>query len=261
MGISIRCGHRGNQVKELQEKLHDAGYIVGAIDGIFGKHTLAATTAFQCDRGLAMDGIAGKQTFDALISHPTQYDVSPEDVLEVATNCGLDTATLRAIVAVECSGKGFLDDGRPKILFEAHHFAKYTSGEYNVSHPSISSATWNSRLYGNYSYEWERLELAKSLNLDAALKSASWGLPQILGSNHLAVGFNDVREFVAFMSKNTMNHWIALGRFLVADQRLIDAAQHLDWHTFARIYNGPGYAKNRYDVKLSQAYKKLTGVS
>jgi hypothetical protein len=27
-----------------------------------------------------------------------------------------------------------------------------------------------------------------------------------------------------------------------------------DWSTFARLYNGAGYAANHYDVKIAQAY-------
>ena len=31
-----------------------------------------------------------------------------------------------------------------------------------------------------------------------------------------------------------------------------------DWANFARGYNGPAYAKNRYDVKLAAAYAKFS---
>lgn len=34
--------------------------------------------------------------------------------------------------------------------------------------------------------------------------------------------------------------------------------QRKDWAGFARGYNGPGYAKNRYDIKLANAYKKYS---
>jgi hypothetical protein len=33
--------------------------------------------------------------------------------------------------------------------------------------------------------------------------------------------------------------------------------QELNWAAFAKGYNGPGYAKNAYDVKLAQAYAKF----
>ena len=35
---------------------------------------------------------------------------------------------------------------------------------------------------------------------------------------------------------------------------MLAALQKKDWPTFARLYNGPAYAQNRYDDKLSKAY-------
>jgi hypothetical protein len=37
---------------------------------------------------------------------------------------------------------------------------------------------------------------------------------------------------------------------------LINALKNKDWKAFARGYNGVGYAKNSYDIKLANAYKK-----
>ncbi|TEB41004.1 DUF3380 domain-containing protein, partial [Flavobacterium circumlabens] len=35
---------------------------------------------------------------------------------------------------------------------------------------------------------------------------------------------------------------------------LLEAIQSGDWKTFAKIYNGPKYKKNKYDEKLKSAY-------
>lgn len=35
---------------------------------------------------------------------------------------------------------------------------------------------------------------------------------------------------------------------------MLAALQKKDWKTFARLYNGPAYAQNGYDEKLSKAY-------
>ncbi len=40
---------------------------------------------------------------------------------------------------------------------------------------------------------------------------------------------------------------------------LVKALQNKDWKAFARGYNDPAYAKNQYDVKLANAYKKWGG--
>lgn len=56
----------GDQVREWQKGLSEAGYEVGKVDGIWGPKTSAATKAFQQDHGFAPDGKVDKQTFDAL---------------------------------------------------------------------------------------------------------------------------------------------------------------------------------------------------
>jgi len=59
-------GARGTAVKVLQSKLKELGFDPGIIDGIFGLSTTAALSAFQKDRELFADGIAGSQTLNAL---------------------------------------------------------------------------------------------------------------------------------------------------------------------------------------------------
>jgi peptidoglycan hydrolase-like protein with peptidoglycan-binding domain len=69
-------GARGPAVKKLQSSLRELGFDPGNIDGIFGPSTAAAVTAFQSDRKLFADGIAGPQTFNAL-KLPTAPPGSP----------------------------------------------------------------------------------------------------------------------------------------------------------------------------------------
>jgi len=66
-------GCRGDAVKRLQNALISAGYksIVREADGIFGQWTYDAVRAYQKDHGLAVDGIAGKNTQNAL--YGTKY--------------------------------------------------------------------------------------------------------------------------------------------------------------------------------------------
>lgn len=63
----LRKGSRGEEVRELQQRLNASGYSCGKVDGIFGQKTLEAVTAFQADRGLAVDGIVGAKTWNELL--------------------------------------------------------------------------------------------------------------------------------------------------------------------------------------------------
>ena len=64
----LKRGMRGEDVRKLQMRLMELGYSLpkyGA-DGEYGKETAEAVKAFQLDRGLTADGIAGEATLDAL---------------------------------------------------------------------------------------------------------------------------------------------------------------------------------------------------
>jgi uncharacterized protein (TIGR02594 family) len=50
------------QVAKIQRGLFTRGYLVGEVDGIWGRHTITALKAFQEDAGLKIDGIFGPRT-------------------------------------------------------------------------------------------------------------------------------------------------------------------------------------------------------
>lgn len=61
-----KYGSRGQEVKTIQTKLKRWGYYSGNVDGIYGSATLAAVKKFQKKNGLAVDGIAGTKTLQAM---------------------------------------------------------------------------------------------------------------------------------------------------------------------------------------------------
>ena len=66
---TLKMGSKGAEVKLAQTLLRDAGYDVGAIDGIFGKRTDAAVRKFQSDHidvCKTIDGIIGAKTWSIL---------------------------------------------------------------------------------------------------------------------------------------------------------------------------------------------------
>jgi peptidoglycan hydrolase-like protein with peptidoglycan-binding domain len=62
----VRKGDQNHPVKTLQYLLRARGHTV-TVDGIFGPETDAAVRAFQQQKGLAVDGIVGPNTWGALI--------------------------------------------------------------------------------------------------------------------------------------------------------------------------------------------------
>lgn len=63
---TMRYGSTGDNVLELQTKLHEMGLYIGALDGWWGDMTESAVRAYQELNGLIVDGIAGEQTLTSL---------------------------------------------------------------------------------------------------------------------------------------------------------------------------------------------------
>ncbi|MCW8040473.1 N-acetylmuramidase domain-containing protein, partial [Acinetobacter entericus] len=57
------------------------------------------------------------------------------------------------------------------------------------------------------------------------------------------------------MYKDEASQLDAMCRYIKVNG-LINTLKNKDWKAFARGYNGPAFAKNNYDVKLANAYKK-----
>lgn len=172
------------------------------------------------------------------------------DYERAAAAIGCTVAALRAVAEVESRG-GFLPDGRPKILYERHIFSRLTKRKFDAAHPAIANPKPGG--YSGGRAEYDRLARAIALDRDAALQSASWGAFQIMGFNHKAAGFPAVEAFVQAMVSGQSAQLDAFARFIKSN-RLDDELIRRDWAGFARGYNGPDYAKNRYDIKLAAAF-------
>ena len=61
-----KYGSTGSEVRTIQDKLKRWGYYTGNVDGIYGSQTVAAVKRFQQKNGLAVDGIAGPKTLNAM---------------------------------------------------------------------------------------------------------------------------------------------------------------------------------------------------
>jgi hypothetical protein len=176
-------------------------------------------------------------------------------VAAAALNCEL--AVVKAVSRVESNGQGFTSFCNPVILFEGHKFHKYTKGAYTglIGNEDISYKKWVRTYYNDDQYA--RLDKAMCLDREAALMSASWGKFQIMGFNYELAGFDSVEKFVSSMYKSELDHLLAFVSF-VKKTGLASKLRNRDWRGFARGYNGSGYAKNSYDIKLADAYKEFS---
>lgn len=65
---TLKVGSKGTDVKELQNKLIELGYLDGKADGVYGSKTAEAVKAFQKASKLTADGVAGVKTLNSLKS-------------------------------------------------------------------------------------------------------------------------------------------------------------------------------------------------
>jgi hypothetical protein len=186
--------------------------------------------------------------------HGAAARLTVADIDRAAAALGIEDRLVEAVAYVEANNHGFLDDGRPQLLFEAAWFSKLTGGRWDESHPNISSPVWNSRLYGaEGAHQYERLAEAMALDPAAALQAATWGMFQELGANCSAVGFATIADFVSAMCAGEGKHLDIFVAHCV-HFRLVGDLQAQDWASFARGYNGSGQV-NLYAAKLEAAYK------
>ena len=55
----LKVGSKGADVKSLQEKLIELGYLSGKADGVYSNKTAEAVKAYQKAQKLTADGVAG----------------------------------------------------------------------------------------------------------------------------------------------------------------------------------------------------------
>jgi N-acetylmuramidase-like protein len=191
-----------------------------------------------------------------MIIEPGKAIPLTDNGLSVAAKlCGATREELWTVVQVETAGCGFLRDRRPTILFERHVFYRLTEGQFFPMFPTVCNPEPGG--YGlSGSYQYTRLDTATELDRDAALKSASWGLGQIMGENAGRVGYSDVQEMIDDFRHSENAHLYAIAAY-ICNARLSYSLQSHNWKAFAKGYNGPGFAKNMYDKKLSSAYRKI----
>lgn len=185
-----------------------------------------------------------------------------EQIKDLANKHDIEYAGLKAVVEVEASGKGFIGDV-PKILYEPHIMHRLLTKKNYITirnnlmkaHPNLCYPRWGTYKYGAESIQHKRLEVASQFNRDTALESCSWGLGQVMGFHWKSLGYKSLQAFINDMYESEAKQLEAMIRFIKVNGLLL-ALKNKDWVKFARGYNGSGYAKNKYHIKLANAYAK-----
>lgn len=272
----LKFGSKGNDVITLQQQLKMLGFkgLKGkelSIDGDFGASTEYAVIAFQKQKKLVADGKVGDKTRAALLDQNTSKLLKDSDYSAAAERLKVSELTIRVFGAVEGRGVGFLKNGKPKILFERHRMYAYLrlkkgaafANKMAVERPNIVNR--KSGGYQGNEAEYVRLELAKQIDVECALMSASWGQFQIMGENWKELGYSSAQDFVDQQFASESFQLEAFIRFIewktgIIDNKkvaLIDALRAENWNAVFTLYNGQNYKKLGYQAKFQKEWDHL----
>lgn len=266
---TLKHGERSQAVRELQRKLNEHGAKL-VTDGVLGDATEAAVRVYQVKVGLVSDGIAGPKTLASLQGSNTLQLLKHADLVSASQRLGVPVAAVYALNEVESQGRGFLDNGKPVILYERHIMyrqlqvprapeddqeqLRQRADDLAKQAPALVNPKAGGYIGGTS--EHQRLAQARQIDEVAALESASWGAFQVMGFHWKRLGYTSVHDFVAAMVKSEADQLEAFVRFIETDASLFKALKGLKWATVAKLYNGPDYQRNLYDVKLERAFER-----
>ena len=164
---------------------------------------------------------------------------------ELANTIGIDVNILRAFRLIE-SGRY----GPSAIRFEPHLYLRKT-GQIPPA-----GCTLGDKAYSEVASETNKSAFiaAYNVNQDAAVKSTSFGLYQVLGAHGIAFYNGAAAFWTAFQadaakaSKNMVVAWFKATPMAAA------AANALNFTRLAELYNGPRQAEHYYDALIAEAY-------
>lgn len=240
-------------LREFQAYLKSTGRYHGELDGLWGRLSEAA--------------------FIQAFTDGPDTKLTPDDIRLSAQRNGVSFAQLNGLILTESSGPGFAN-GKPLILPERHWFWRNLSKVAYRNGKPVYGATplraravelglaypnWGTKPYPkNQDAAYDLLLKMIRLDPQAACASASWGKFQIMGFHHSVCGYPTPFAFAEAMSRDEATQLLAFENFMKADKgkgfKLLRqcTSDPKTCEPFAAWYNGSGYRKNNYHMKLAK---------
>ena len=192
------------------------------------------------------------------------------DLPMVGRIIGVGEDAIHAILDTEARSSGYDAYGRPTMLYEPHVMYRMVRAKGDplllerIVDSGLAYPRWGEKPYPKDSYQ--RLMAAYKIAPNEALSSASWGLGQLMGFNHALAGYKSPEAMVQAFMDDEEYQLKGMVRFIISaglddelralnqaqsDAQLLKAAR-----AFAAGYNGKGFEKNGYHLKLISSIKK-----
>ncbi len=115
---TLAVNSRGEDVRRLQSRLVELGYLQGNVDGAYGYQTRNAVMLFQEVNGLQKDGVAGRSTLTRLYEDP---DVIPNPAVITPSPEPTSTPDAEGIIPVpEDPVSGWLPEEKAKVMLNGY---------------------------------------------------------------------------------------------------------------------------------------------
>jgi peptidoglycan/xylan/chitin deacetylase (PgdA/CDA1 family) len=206
------------------------------------------------------------------------YNMYGKYIYEKALELGISPSSAAAAVFVESHGLAFGPNGKMIIRFEACSFYNIWginhknefSDHFQCNVPNdrfrLSPTDTFHNYHGDQYKEWQVFEFARSLDEEAAMKSISMGLSQVMGFNYYKIGYGSVADMFSKMS-NSVKAQID-GFFSALSYKdttkgglsCLDSLKTNNYVSFAGCYNANGQDK-QYGSSIQSAsniYKDIT---
>ncbi|WP_099865491.1 N-acetylmuramidase domain-containing protein [Pararhizobium haloflavum] len=183
-----------------------------------------------------------------------------------ARRLNIEAAALAAVVEVESGGRtgaNVAGKWEPIIRFEGHYFDRLCRRDKRDAARAAALASPVAGAIVNppsQAGRWALLARALDLDADAAYQSVSWGIGQVMGSHWHALGYRSVDDLVRTAREGFAGQLDLMVRYIEM-AGLHQALSARDWTSFARGYNGPGFQRNGYHLRLERVYARHAGQS
>lgn len=211
---ALYYGMEGNDVYTLQVLLADYGYFVSVATGYFGELTEAALINFQSDYGLSVDGVAGSETFGALLG--TSYDsddsssISYEDYAE---------AVINAVYSTPATASGYCAAWVTQVIKNAgvlsYNINNLRPTYYSYAVTSGLADSWYSDNTGfNANDYWAYVCYSNDINelapgMIIATRSTNTYLGRQFGHVGIYIGNGQVVSSIGYLETLSLDDWIA----------------------------------------------------
>lgn len=177
---------------------------------------------------------------------------------EQAKALEINPYALLAVIEIESGGK--IGNPLPIIRWEGHYFDRLVNAQSRNQARAQGLAGAYGKIKNPRDQDGRYAILNKAVDLDpeAAYSSISIGVGQVMGAHAKDLGYKSAEDMFDRACDGFQGQVELMIRYIKFNN-LVDELQRLDWSAFARAYNGPDYAKNRYHLNMKEAFERYSG--